>query len=104
MEVCNRHHAEMRASRHAKAWWQYCFVCAERRNLKQVHLPVLLAKVPDAHEAQTAEDEAPAAANATLQTIECHLQAFVNDGRYQCASMPKGEGHALKSAANGQED
>jgi hypothetical protein len=49
-------------------------------NTALVHLPVLLAKVPDAHAAQTAEDEAPAAANATLETTECHLQAFVKDG------------------------
>jgi hypothetical protein len=33
-----------------------------------VCLLVLLANVPGAHKAQTAKDEAPAAANTTLQT------------------------------------
>jgi hypothetical protein len=51
---------------------------AKRR--QQVCLLVLLANVPGAHKAQTAKDEAPAAANTTLQTSECHLQVFVNDG------------------------
>ena len=96
MEVCNRHHAQMRDGRHAKARWPWCLECAERR--KQVHLPVLPVKVPGPHAAQMAEDEAPAAANATLKTIECHLQAFINDGNYQCASMPKGDFERTRSA------
>jgi hypothetical protein len=47
---------------------------------QQVRLLVLPANVPGAHEAQTAEDEAPAAASATLQIMKWHLQSLISAG------------------------